>query len=208
MFTALTRNLGYRVTAMEWLAHEAEAGTLPDVLLLQEVLPNRLRRLEATHDLRLAPASAGLPSARTSVLGFRRNLGFVVTDKHEVFAALGTYAACADVELENGSVIFAKRAHQSKSCGSGRLNRHVGKAAEVRTCSVVEDVLLTEATSHSGAPLLIAGDLNEARAWDATHPGHTCSADFFEGIKESGLTDVTFRDWRSTERPTRRDPDY
>lgn len=112
--SVLERNLGHRVSAMEWLAHEAEAGTLPDVLFLQEVLPNRLGRLEAIYDLHLAPASPGLPSARTSMLGFRRNLGLVVTDNREVFAALGTYAVCANIELANGSVIFAS-VHTSPS---------------------------------------------------------------------------------------------
>lgn len=103
---------------------------------------------------------------------------------------------------------LCKRAHQPKSCGSGQLNRHVGKPRRCELAPWWADVLLPDATSHSGAPLLIAGDLNEARAWDASHPGHTCSADFFDGIKEAGLTDVTFRDWRTRERPTRRDPDY
>lgn len=62
--------------------------------------------------------------------------------------------------------------------------------------------------SHGGGPLLIAGDLNEARAWDARHPGHTCSAAFFDAIEKAGLTDVTFRDWGNIERPTRCSPDY
>ena len=134
--SVLERNLGHRVSAMEWLAHEAEAGTLPDVLFLQEVLPNRLGRLEAIYDLHLAPASPGLPSARTSMLGFRRNLGLVVTDNREVFAALGTYAVCANIELANGSSslqactpaqVMWKRPTQSARW----------QAAEVRTRSMV-----------------------------------------------------------------------
>lgn len=84
-------------------------------------------------------------------------------------------------------------------------------SAKTRSCELAPwwaDVLLAETSTHAGDPLLIAGDLNEARAWDASNPGHTCSADFFDAVEEAGLTDVTFRDWRNQERPTRRDPDY
>jgi endonuclease/exonuclease/phosphatase family metal-dependent hydrolase len=208
MLTAITRNLGHRVTAMEWLAHEAEAGTLPDVLFLQEVLPTRLGHLELSYDLHFTPASPGLPSARTSMLGFRRSLGLAVTDNLDVFAPLGTYAVCANVELANRSVIFAS-VHTSPS--HAEEANLIGTSATPRRCELAPwwaDVLIAKTSSHEGAPLLIAGDLNEARAWDASHPGHTCSADFFDAIKEAGLTDVTFRDWRNEERPTRRHPDY
>src|SRR5690242_4615364 len=99
MLTALTRNLGHRVTAMEWLAREAGAGTLPDVLFLQEVLPTRLGSLRAAYDLRITPASPRLPSARTSLLAFRKGLDLVVTGSSKFLAPLGTYAVCANVEL-------------------------------------------------------------------------------------------------------------
>lgn len=114
MLTALTRNLGHRVKAMEWLAREAEAGALPDVLFLQEVLPTRLARLEPMYALRVTPESSGLPSARTSMLGFRRDLSLVLTDNDEVLGCLGTYAGCVDVEVGDRAVTFAS-VHASPS---------------------------------------------------------------------------------------------
>jgi hypothetical protein len=48
----------------------------------------------------------------------------------------------------------------------------------------------------SGRPILAAGDWNEARAWDTRHPRSTAGADFFNIVRECGLTDCTYRDWR------------
>jgi endonuclease/exonuclease/phosphatase family metal-dependent hydrolase len=54
---------------------------------------------------------------------------------------------------------------------------------------------------------LIAGDLNEARAWDSDHRGHSCSAAFFDAVTAAKFTDITWRDW-GLERPTRLNPSY
>jgi hypothetical protein len=54
--------------------------------------------------------------------------------------------------------------------------------------------------------VLAAGDLNETRGWDETHPGGW-GRDFFANVASAGLTDVTFSRWRS-ERRTRFHPTH
>jgi hypothetical protein len=52
-----------------------------------------------------------------------------------------------------------------------------------------------------GQSLLAAGDLNESRLWDLTHPGNW-GADFFARVEEVGLVDVS-RAKLAAELPTR-----
>jgi endonuclease/exonuclease/phosphatase family metal-dependent hydrolase len=54
--------------------------------------------------------------------------------------------------------------------------------------------------------VLIAGDLNQARAYDAAS-GHRCGGEFLDAVADLGFVDVTVRDWGG-ERATRRSPDY
>ncbi len=49
-------------------------------------------------------------------------------------------------------------------------------------------------------PVLIAGDWNEARAWDANHP-HNSGEAFFQRVEVGGLIDCTYSEWQ-TERAT------
>jgi endonuclease/exonuclease/phosphatase family metal-dependent hydrolase len=48
--------------------------------------------------------------------------------------------------------------------------------------------------------LLVAGDWNEARTWDDTHPG-TSGAQFFERVTAANLVDCTWEAWHG-EKPT------
>ena len=51
-------------------------------------------------------------------------------------------------------------------------------------------------------PMLAAGDLNEARSWDDTHPGEPWGEEFFTRIAHAGIIDVLHSHWK-VERPTR-----
>lgn len=59
----------------------------------------------------------------------------------------------------------------------------------------------------SRGPVLCAGDFNECLEWDPDHVGHSCGAEFFDRLEDSGLVDLTTRDWPS-ERATRQAPAY
>jgi endonuclease/exonuclease/phosphatase family metal-dependent hydrolase len=208
MISALTRNLGHRISACEWLIGQASAGALSDVLFLQEVLPNRIDRLNETYEVFLRPTVPELPRGRHSVLAFRKSLDLDVVEDLETFGALGTYASCARTALGGREVVLAS-IHASPS----QLLPEDPRCADVatRSCEAAPwwaDVLVAHMSAHVGPPLVIAGDFNEARAWDARNPRHRCSAEFFSEIDRAGFTDVTFRDWHGSERPTRRDPDY
>lgn len=56
-------------------------------------------------------------------------------------------------------------------------------------------------------PPLCAGDLNECLAWDADHAGHSCGAEFLGRLQDSGLVNVTNRQWPA-DRATRQRPAY
>ncbi len=151
---------------------------------------------------------AALPSGRTSVVALGRSLGFAEAEDSETFRALGTYAACVTVALGGRSITLASIHTSPSQLGEGTVLR---TGATTRSCEVAPwwaDALTGELLQHKDRSLLIAGDLNEARAWDMGHRGHTCSAEFFDAIRRAGITDITFRDWNNEERPTRRNPDY
>jgi endonuclease/exonuclease/phosphatase family metal-dependent hydrolase len=208
MLSALTRNLGHRISAMEWLTQEAALGALPDVLFLQEALPNLLDPVRATYGVFLRPEASESPHGRRSAIAFRRDLGLDAAEDLETFRVLGTYASCARVQLDGRSVILASiHTSPSQLDEEHAIRAHAG----TRSCELAPwwaDALIAEMSSRMSAPLVIAGDFNEARAWDASNRGHTCSTEFFKAIQEAGFIDITFRDWHNEERPTRRGPDY
>lgn len=79
---------------------------------------------------------------------------------------------------------------------SGGSSRDAGR---LFYSDLVVDALADAATR---GPVLAAGDLNEARAWDDGHPGETWGTEFFGGLESRGLHDITFGLW-GEERRTR-----
>ena len=75
----------------------------------------------------------------------------------------------------------------------------VRDAGKLFYSDLIVDVLRQMA---AGGPVLATGDLNEARAWDDHHVGHTWGAEFFALVEAAGLRDVTHGLW-GEERPTR-----
>lgn len=64
------------------------------------------------------------------------------------------------------------------------------------------DLLLTSVQRVAGEyPVLVAGDWNEARAWDETHPGAS-GREFFTRVQAAQLVDCTWRAWAGKERAT------
>jgi endonuclease/exonuclease/phosphatase family metal-dependent hydrolase len=64
------------------------------------------------------------------------------------------------------------------------------------------DLVLTSVQRVAGQyPVLAAGDWNEARAWDDTHPGAS-GREFFTRVDRARLVDCTWRAWAGQERAT------
>jgi endonuclease/exonuclease/phosphatase family metal-dependent hydrolase len=193
---------------MEWLTQRAADEALPDVLFLQEVIPSRLGPLTARYDVLLRPVASEALHGRHSVIAFRRDLGMEAAEDLETFRVLGTYASCARVQMDDRSVILAS-VHLSPSLlDEGHPMRAQAARRSCEPAPWWADALIAQLPPPAGTPLIVAGDFNEARAWDANNRGHTCSAEFFDAIQVAGFTDITFRDWNDEERATRRNPDY
>ncbi len=125
------------------------------------------------------------------------------------FAALGTYVAPVKLLLNNGSVWLVSVHASPSPVPSDKRRTDFG----VRQCEREPwwaDASLAELKSfvrEDRGDAIIAGDLNQARAYDAAM-NHTCGGELLDGIAATGFVDVTSRDWNLIERPTRRNPDY
>lgn len=212
MLTAVTRNLGNRTAGRRWLDECLYGERRPDVLFLQEVNQSILH-LDIDGYVIVAGRETELGAVGcTSALIINQELA-PDPGGQEIAAnplpALGTYAASALVRAE--SDVWLISAHTSPSRVPPAKMR---TDFCVRSCE--HDVWWSDAfvadlkafVTADQPDLLIAGDLNQALAYDRDHPPHRCSSEFLHALRDTGLVDITLRDWLGVERPTRRNPDY
>lgn len=125
------------------------------------------------------------------------------------FGVLGTYAAVARLKYE-GRETWLASVHTSPSRVSAEKRREDFKTRSCEAGPWWSDAFLAELQLFAGKGVtdaVIAGDFNQALAYDERN-GHTCSREFFGGVASTGYVDVTSRDWRGIERPTRHSPAY
>lgn len=127
----------------------------------------------------------------------------------ETTAYHGSYLAAAEVPLGSAGRVICVSVHASPTIlRQEDLERWRWTLPRRRRGSTSEpplwdsDFVLSTlgALVQTGASVLAAGDLNEARAWDLHRGGHW-GEDWFAFAEELGLHDVTFRAW-GEERPT------
>lgn len=156
-----------------------------------------------------------------SALLVDRNLEFrhPAVDVAAIFAPFRTYVAAAVVDLPQIGETLCVSVHASPNPVSAtdraswpwplvpprsgsRDGRYVRRMGELFYSDLMLEAL-RRARSVSGLPVLAAGDLNEARQWDADHRNETWGSEFFEtSVPKSGLQNVTWDLWRA-ERRTR-----
>ena len=136
-----------------------------------------------------------------SVVGVRRSLSLFsepfpvpTVDYH------GSYVAAASVVLPKlgRTVLVSAHASPTRPTEEQRSKWHDVPAPQARSDGDLWDSDYVFATLESVAKneqVLVAGDLNEARAWDDLHPGTTWGADYFALAGHAGFCDVTFRLW-------------
>lgn len=208
---AFTRNLGYRTGAEAWLRARLDEDYGPDIVFAQEVLPSLLASPPRGYQLIAGREEPRGAVGRTSVLLVRNGLivSEVAPGDRRPFGALGTYVAPARL-LHNSGSAWLVSVHTSPSpVPLDKRRPDFG----VRSCEREPwwaDAFLAELKSFVSEELgaaVIAGDLNQARAYDkAMH--HTCGGEILDGVTATGFVDVTSRDWNHIERPTPQNPDY
>ena len=206
MWIAVTRNLAQRDAATRWLQNEIAGPASPDVIFLQEVPAPLVRQPPAGYVA--IPKNADPSRGRVSMLLISERVRPLVTDKPAAFSALGSYAAHVRVQLPGGMEVLLASVHVRPSSEGVQAARPTGVSR--RSCETRpwwSDVVMAELADLPDTPAIIAGDFNQAYAWDDDHPGHECQQAFFAHASDLGLVDVTMRDW-GRERPTRRRPDY
>lgn len=199
----MTRNLGYRTNAMSWLTTTLHAPDAPDIVILQEVIPHRLVEIEDVYDVHAAPVTDG---GRRSVIAVKRAAAIAAEPAPDVFTFLNSYAA--SIRLTGERDLLLASVHTSPRPYDGPPRGDLPVRTPCERVPWWSDALVADLAVHRGTPMIIAGDLNEARKWDETNPSHTCGHAFFERLEQLGFTDVTYRDWDREERPTRWGPDY
>jgi endonuclease/exonuclease/phosphatase family metal-dependent hydrolase len=120
----------------------------------------------------------------------------------------GSYLAAARVTLESVGLVTCVSVHASpKELTPRYLDQWIWEPPPRRRGGPSDPpvwdsdhVLGTLAMTAREGPVLAAGDLNEARAWDTTHAG-SWGEDWFSFACEAGLHDLTYIAWHE-ERPT------
>jgi hypothetical protein len=205
---AVTRNLACRSSADRWVRQILAAPDTPDLAFLQEVPAALLAAPPAGYQAvsgRERPSSA---VGRTSLLLVRDGVGELGEPTDITFEAMGTYVATAVLRRGDTRTLVVS-AHTSPAVVAEDKRRpDFGTRSCERgpwwTDAFLADLRLVMAAVDT--PVLIAGDFNQARAYDAAH-GHRCGGEFLDAVADLGLVDVTVRDWGG-ERATRRSPDY
>jgi hypothetical protein len=135
-----------------------------------------------------------------------------------LISVFGSYVAGSWVQLPGVGQTVMLSVHASPTAATSvDLARWVGPLPPTRdggtgrrarpTLCYSDLVLEAMVRLADEAPVLAAGDMNEARAWDddPRHAGHTWGREFFERVALSGLVDVTYDLWHE-ERRTRFHP--
>lgn len=211
MLNALTRNLGYRTAGVAWLRDELGGEDAPDIVFAQEVLPGLLTSPPSGYRVIPGLHEPNAAVGRTSALLVRSGLSVEVDspDGRRPFGALGTYAATARLRCGD-EWVWLVSVHASPTKVPQEKRR---PDFRTRTCEIQPwwaDAFLAELRSFVGRDLggaIIAGDLNEALAYDHAN-NHRCGRELLDDIDLTGFVDATSRDWDHIERPTRLNPDY
>jgi hypothetical protein len=208
----VTANLGcggprggaHEPPAMDWLRSCADV----DLLLVQEA-PVAWR--EAIEDRYQAVAYEGANQYRCrsfvavregSGLGLEQ-LNFDGAEYHGSYVAAATLTSRAIGELTVMSVHASPTRPSDKDVQRWTLPlppvRPTGQPSELWDSDFVLETVARLAPRTT--PMLVAGDWNEARAWDKHHPGTWWGKEFFDAVTKAGLVDCTYSRWH-TEKPT------
>jgi endonuclease/exonuclease/phosphatase family metal-dependent hydrolase len=202
---AVTYNLGCagphvaaRVKAADEWAAAARADRF-DLVFVQE-LPSQswLDAWEPTHHV-IAPNEHGWKT-RSALLVSRslacKPIEFPTSSYHD------SYVAAATVVLPDGREETCASVHASPSRVTSEWQAMWEKTGVVLpSARAAEDLWDADLLLASiidlvpGRSLLIAGDWNEARAWDKAHPGSTAGDQFFALVDAAGLVDCTWNEW-------------
>ncbi len=209
MAGALTRNLGHRRSGEAWLRSRLADDGAPALVFAQEVLPSLVEAPPDGYRVITGRGTAKSAVGRTSALLIRDGIGAIAEGAPQYFGALGTYVATASLRPD-GTEVWLISAHASPSPVPAEKRRPQFRTRSCETEPWWADAFvaeLLEFASHGFDHVVIAGDLNQARAYDAA-TGHTCGGELLDAIAASGFVDATLRDWEGVERPTRLNPDY
>lgn len=116
----------------------------------------------------------------------------------------GSYLAAASVELDCGPVtlvsvhaspspLTAEHIASGTALIRGAQQRIGGRTGQWWDADFVLGTLADLVSD--GHHVLAAGDYNECRRWDETHPGTTWGQQYFENVRQAGLTSVTSAHW-------------
>lgn len=214
-------DLEARIASMSaWVADVLRAGSRkPDLVFAQETDPEWIAVWEAAEYRAFV---GGPPTYRCrSALLVSRGI-WVEQLTHDSLPSLayhGSYVAAARMRLLDGRTQIAISAHASPAFPDdpamirsaadwpadvpAPARRQVGTAVRYAGELWDSDRVLATAVHarEEGGPVLMAGDLNEARGWDVGHPG-TWGEEYFRNATTSGLFAPLHERWDG-ERPTR-----
>jgi endonuclease/exonuclease/phosphatase family metal-dependent hydrolase len=216
--SAITGNLGcggpdrdqYLAKADDWL-NAMQTGV--DLLFLQEI-PSR-EWLSGFDSERFSAYTAGAdaPSYRCiSAVVVATTLKSALLPIPER-AYHGSYLAGATVELGRAGSVACVSVHASPSrlrdederkWAAAPPRARTGGGADAGRLWDADYVLESLAQVQRSAPVLAAGDFNESRRWDTSHPGETWGEEFFRAVKSFGFVDRLNELWRC-EQPTHGD---
>jgi endonuclease/exonuclease/phosphatase family metal-dependent hydrolase len=207
---AITANLGCGgpERAIHLSAADAWAGQIVaadvDLLFLQEVPSAEwLSRFEL-HGFRVFTAGTEAPSFRCRSAVVARS--WLEPTPFDVSNAgyHGSYLAAATIRLPSVGQVACFSVHASPSrLRSDDESRWAGSPPPARSGGGrdagrlwdADYVLATLADHARHGPVLAAGDLNEARRWDLTHPGETWGSEYFEAVAAADLVDCLHLLW-------------
>ena len=210
--TILSANLGQGFGAQagapvrdDWLAEVARHGH--QVLFLQEMprTPEWGEQL-ATHGWQLHMSSGKTYPCRSGVAvpsSWRATAVHLPNEDYH-----GTYLAAVDAHVPGlGEVRFVSIHASPTPLTSADHHAWTGQLPPGRRPSPGapavwhSDQVLADIGAAAQAPMLVAGDLNEARRWDEVHGG-SFGADWFRNAGELGFQDLVHPVW-GEEHPTR-----
>jgi hypothetical protein len=209
----VTRNLGRRTAAGEWVLSAASGDRAAAIMFLQELPVSGITVPVGYTAVPIASSDAvgtGDYVCRSALLLRDAEVRLLeVLERESPVRALGPYGVAARVDIAGESFLLVSVHASPRELGDVVLPE--GLTPRVRTpCERVawwSDVALAGLRGVSAERLLVAGDFNEAREWDKNNRNHSCSVAFFKEVAEVGLVDATWEAW-GREHPTRANPHY